>query len=158
MTATCSIHNLPMTLVPAGISKKTGRRYNAFYGCPDKTCKETAPAPEQPTVTAPKPLTAMSEEEPMLRKDWDRKEFIKGFAVFTSNERSQGMSPVEVVKSSHAFDYMYVAYGDNPNYEEWAKGALERIKKLAGKQLEKDSEDIMEEFDKEFAAKSEGDD
>lgn len=145
MIATCSVHGLQMSLVPAGISKKTGRRYNAFYGCPDKTCKETAPAPNEESVTAPKPLTGMSEEEPMLRKDWDRKEFIKGLAVFSSNERSQGMSPVEAVKSSHMFDWMFVAYGDNPNYAEWAKEATLRIKKLAGKE----QEEIHEAFDKE---------
>lgn len=47
MTATCKIHNTEMTLVPAGISKKTQKPYNAFYGCRDFDCKETAPAPDE---------------------------------------------------------------------------------------------------------------
>lgn len=149
MTAQCPVHGTLMKLVPAGISKKSGKRYNAFYACEDQECKETAPATNEAPVTPQKPLTGISLEEPMQRKDWDRKEFIKGLAVFSSNERSQGMSPVEAVKSSHTFDWMFVAYGDNPNYAEWAKEAIARIKTLSGKQQAKESEEIHEDFDRD---------
>lgn len=45
----CSVHNQPWKTVPGGISKKTGRPYNAFLacpqqGCPEKPPKETGPA------------------------------------------------------------------------------------------------------------------
>ena len=33
---TCGIHNVPMNKVPAGISKKTEKPYNAFYACGEK--------------------------------------------------------------------------------------------------------------------------
>lgn len=33
---TCGIHNIPMILKPAGVSK-AGRQYPAFWSCPDKT-------------------------------------------------------------------------------------------------------------------------
>lgn len=36
-----------MSLIPGGISKKTGRAYKAFYACPEPDCKETAPAPNE---------------------------------------------------------------------------------------------------------------
>lgn len=150
MTATCPIHGLEMKFVPAGISRKTQKAYNAFYGCPERSCKETVPAPNAPSVTSPKPLTNISEEEPMRNEDWARKEFIKGFAVFTSNERQQGMSPVDLIKSSHTFDYMFVAYGDSPYYADWAKGVMGRIKKLA----ESEINDIHEAFDKEVERKA----
>src|SRR3990167_1895790 len=153
MIPKCNVHGTDMKLVPSGLSKKTGKMYNAFYACDDRTCKETAPAMNVPSVAPQRPLTGVSEEEPMKRLDWDRKEFIKGLAVFSSNERSQGMGPIEAVKSSHAFDWMYVAYGDNPNYAEWAKQAVARIKTLSGKQQEKESDEVIEAFDKEFEEK-----
>jgi len=149
MNLKCNIHGEDMKLVPAGMSKKTGKPYNAFYACPDRSCKETAPAMNEPSVAPQKPLTSAGEEEPMMRADWDRKEFIKGLAVFSSADRSQGMSPVEAVKSSHVFDWMYVAYGDNPNYEAWAKEALQRIKKLSGKEKDEETEEMIEAFDKD---------
>lgn len=36
-TATvCGIHGTPLTLIPAGVSKKTGKPYNSFYICNTK--------------------------------------------------------------------------------------------------------------------------
>jgi len=148
MTVQCNIHGTEMKLVPSGISKKTGRRYNAFYACTDMTCKETAPAANEVSVAPQKPLTSVSEEEPMKRLDWSRKEFIKGLAVFSSNERQQGMSPVEAIKSSHTFDWMYTAYGDDPAYESWAKDALLRVKKLSAMKNNQMTNEMIEAFDK----------
>lgn len=34
----CPKHNFEMRLVPAGISKKTGRKYNAFFACQVEGC------------------------------------------------------------------------------------------------------------------------
>lgn len=58
----CPIHNVPFKTVPAGVSKSTGRPYNAFEACPERGCKEKPPknyaAPldqrnHAPTVAAP---------------------------------------------------------------------------------------------------------
>ena len=38
---TCPTHHLELRFVPEGISKKSGNRFNAFYGCPEKPCKYT---------------------------------------------------------------------------------------------------------------------
>ena len=43
---TCTTHNLELKLVPEGVSK-AGKRYNAFYGCPDRSCKYTENIPEK---------------------------------------------------------------------------------------------------------------
>lgn len=32
----CPVHNVPMTLKPAGVSKATGRQYKAFWACGEK--------------------------------------------------------------------------------------------------------------------------
>jgi len=32
----CGIHNVPMSLRPAGVSKTTGKHYPAFWSCPNK--------------------------------------------------------------------------------------------------------------------------
>ena len=38
MEKTCPTHHLELKFIPEGISK-AGKRYNAFYGCPDRACK-----------------------------------------------------------------------------------------------------------------------
>jgi len=37
---TCHVHDVDWKLVPAGISNRTKRRYNAFYACPERNCDE----------------------------------------------------------------------------------------------------------------------
>ena len=36
----CPLHGEPWRLVPAGISKKTGKNYDAFRACPEPGCSE----------------------------------------------------------------------------------------------------------------------
>jgi len=36
----CPTHEVAWKLVPAGVSKKTGRQYNAFWACPERGCDE----------------------------------------------------------------------------------------------------------------------
>lgn len=36
----CPVHNKEFKLIPAGVSKSTGRPYDAFYACPERSCKE----------------------------------------------------------------------------------------------------------------------
>ena len=35
----CAVCSKPMRLIPAGVSKNTGKAYDAFYACPDR-CKQ----------------------------------------------------------------------------------------------------------------------
>lgn len=35
-----TVHNEPWRLVPAGVSKATGRAYDAFRACPIKGCRD----------------------------------------------------------------------------------------------------------------------
>ena len=37
----CSIHQVEFKEIPAGVSRKTGKPYNAFMACPEKGCRET---------------------------------------------------------------------------------------------------------------------
>lgn len=39
-TPVCPIHHEPWKVVPAGISKKTGRPYDAFQACPVRGCDQ----------------------------------------------------------------------------------------------------------------------
>lgn len=36
----CPIHDTDWKLVPGGVSKKTGKRYNPFWACPERGCNE----------------------------------------------------------------------------------------------------------------------
>ena len=36
----CPIHNSEFKVVPAGVSKRTGKSYDAFYACPEKFCNQ----------------------------------------------------------------------------------------------------------------------
>lgn len=48
----CTICNQEMKIIPAGVSKKTGKPYNAFEACPNKCPKASYGAPGTPK-TAP---------------------------------------------------------------------------------------------------------
>jgi len=41
----CEIHRCDMKLIPAGVSKKTGKPYNAFYACQVSDCTFRPPGP-----------------------------------------------------------------------------------------------------------------
>jgi hypothetical protein len=42
-TGSCPVHRLPWRMVPAGISRKSGRPYGAFLACPEPGCDERPP-------------------------------------------------------------------------------------------------------------------
>jgi len=35
----CPTHELVLDFVPEGVARKSGKRYNAFYSCPNRDCK-----------------------------------------------------------------------------------------------------------------------
>ena len=98
MKAYCEIHNAEMKFIPAGTSRKTGKRYAAFYACTNYNCKETAPAINEPdSMEESKKFGAEAEEDysaneavqkfeeeieteikdddsPMKKTDWERKD------------------------------------------------------------------------------------
>lgn len=39
----CPVHHVAFRHVPAGVSKKTGKPYNAFWSCPEMGCRERPP-------------------------------------------------------------------------------------------------------------------
>ena len=39
----CPTHHLPWKFVPAGVSQRTGKPYNAFHSCPEQGCKQRPP-------------------------------------------------------------------------------------------------------------------
>lgn len=43
----CQICNSEMKMIPAGVSKSTGKPYSTFYACPNK-CRQGATAPQAP--------------------------------------------------------------------------------------------------------------
>lgn len=40
----CPVHHQPWKFVPAGISKKNGKAYSAFYACPEMGCDQRPPS------------------------------------------------------------------------------------------------------------------
>src|SRR3990167_21643 len=75
MLASCPTHEKPMKLIPAGISKKTGNPYKAFYACTSFNCKETAPAVNEPdSIDETKKF-----EEEMENGDYSVNSAVKAF-------------------------------------------------------------------------------
>ena len=90
----CEVHEKLGKLVPAGVSRRTGRPYDAFYGCPTMGCKWTAPAPNEPSYEEMQDTTTQvkefekemeqslekddakdyDDESPMKKSDWRRKD------------------------------------------------------------------------------------
>jgi hypothetical protein len=48
----CPEHNLPWKHVPAGVSKKTGKPYSAFWACAEMGCNRRPPMGWKPPVAA----------------------------------------------------------------------------------------------------------
>ena len=68
------------------------------------------------------------EDKPMTRLDWNEKEWIKGLGVFSSAARGEGMTPQAAAETMSMWEWMDLAYGDMPGYEEWKAKAKKRIK------------------------------
>ena len=64
----CPVHNEIWKIIPAGISKKTGKSYNAFTVCPIRDCTER---PEETTLDAP-PTRQHEEIMDALRKSFKK--------------------------------------------------------------------------------------
>lgn len=72
----CEVHALDMKLIPAGVSKKTGKPYNAFYVCPVDGCK-WKPAPVTAGWSAVREQVAQKvapEKASMTPEMWEEKE------------------------------------------------------------------------------------
>src|SRR5947209_3235310 len=70
----CPQHGVEFKLVPAGISKKTGQPYNAFYSCPIMGCKLK---PNQPINNAGAGGYPQKESPKMTKEDWEAKDAKK---------------------------------------------------------------------------------
>ncbi len=75
----CPVHNVPFKLVPAGVSKKTGKGYPAFYTCPTFGCLEKPPKDEwesakQDFESAVEPTKAPTKAETQDNAIWDAKD------------------------------------------------------------------------------------
>lgn len=75
----------PMKLIAAGVSKKTGKAYSAFYTCED--CKLTKSGFQMPSPPQPSPMEIINKNiSPVApaNPDWDKISFGKcrhGFAL-----------------------------------------------------------------------------
>ena len=74
----CNKCNNEMKLIPAGVSKKTGNSYAAFFAC--EVCNPRRPAPQSPIQTPPPNLDSpYKQREPTNRKA-DHKTMILAYA------------------------------------------------------------------------------
>lgn len=78
----CEIHQAEMKLVPAGVSKRTGKAYSAFYACQVQDCKWRPPqlAPQSSGgggwsgVRQQVAHKVAPEKAVMTKEDWEAKE------------------------------------------------------------------------------------
>ena len=61
---TCPVHNQPWQLVPAGVSKTSGKPYPAFWACPERGCREKPSAAPQTAQTASTPSRTTPVSQP----------------------------------------------------------------------------------------------
>lgn len=98
----CPIHRQPLKLVPAGVSKSTGKPYNSFYACPERGCQYRPPRDGQPTGTGYTPPRGMAfDRVPGSRPatDWDSVGKQKALCGMVNGMLSAGKTPVEVSNS-----------------------------------------------------------
>lgn len=90
METNCPVHNVPFKLVPAGVSKKTGRPYGAFYACPERGCQQKPDANFKPASTV--------KEEKIEKMFNEKKENIR--LLNAKNCAAQIVSHLEVIKGA----------------------------------------------------------
>jgi hypothetical protein len=105
----CEVHKAEMKLVPAGVSKKTGRPYDAFYACQIQDCKYRPPRENQ--YSPPQRAGSTKREE----TDWGAIGKQKALCGMVNGMLSAGVTPEEVSKSLLALN-----------------GILNRIQTLSG--------------------------
>ena len=77
MNNLCAICQMPMIMVPAGVSKTTGRPYNSFPACQDRTHKQPRAVPiypQQPVYQVPvqnAPQVNFKPQEAVKTPNWD---------------------------------------------------------------------------------------
>jgi hypothetical protein len=99
----CAVCGRPMKLIPSGYSKSTGKPYNAFYACEDKSHKQPKAGYSQPYQ--PTPQTAPKEA------NWDKISYGKckyGFLI-------------ELLKVGDTLDMA------EPIAEKWADAAMRKL-------------------------------
>jgi len=66
----CAICNQPMDLIPAGVSRNTGKPYPAFYACKDKSHKQPYGSANNAPQAQISPNSATPAPTPNV--DWDK--------------------------------------------------------------------------------------
>jgi len=106
MKKTCPQCGEQMRLVPAGVSKRTGKKYPAFYSCSNRECGHTENLPKTPEQ-APQPLPqAPSNNVP--QRVWEEKDrrMARMSAIKSACELLQGQVENEeaVLKVAKKFE------------------------------------------------------
>ena len=69
-----------MRLVPAGVSKKTGKPYREFYSCPNKSCGATFnPKSDNPPTGSAQNEQIMNALRELFKQGEEIKELIKKY-------------------------------------------------------------------------------
>jgi len=124
----CKVCGQPLKQIPAGVSKSTGKPYNAFTACPNR-CQQPKVWDNRPTATPPAP----TKEEP----NWEDINFgkckhqflIEMFKHILEDEKS----------SPHTVDLK----GIETDCEEWATMSMRKLPKTLTEPVA--SEPVMEE-------------
>ena len=92
----CPLCNSPITSVPAGISKRTGKPYTAFQVCSNPDCK-FKPVDEQGTVKEiknsalpQKPLITKTAEDPYLEAKAENTQLLNRGNIMAATIRAFG--------------------------------------------------------------------
>ena len=101
----CPVCGSPFKVIPAGVSRTTGKPYNSFVACSQRGCPgKPAKAPAQAPAQAPRYQAAQPKENP----NWDKISLGKckyGFLL-------------------EAFKKDWILSEAEPMAEEWAKAAM----------------------------------
>ena len=102
---TCPIHKLDFKLIPAGVSKKTGRPYPAFEVCPVEGCNEKPQAPLSPSEPLDRVILEEKEASAIGRDEVRQRHIVRQNVLGHATElvKSQiylsGKEQVESVKT-----------------------------------------------------------
>ena len=123
----CLTCGTEMNLVPEGVSKKTGKPYNAFYSCPNRCPKIRY---QNQAQNAPTGQISPNKAQPEV--NWDRISFgkckhaflVEAFKLYNTNGFASPTDLEEIEENAEKFAKMSMRVLGEPKVNEYNEGEV----------------------------------
>jgi len=135
----CAICGQPLKQIPAGVSKTTGKSYNSFWACNDRTHKQPRVGqvtPQQPIYqnqAYKAPQAQIYAKSPIVEPDWDKISWGKCKHTFLVEAYKRWLSKVDGQTTISEIE---------KEAERWADMSMRKLSKTPAQELGIDTDSI----------------